>query len=431
MIIYCENITSRIAYTINYVFTHRLGIAHTLTDNQETFRESVEPKLNYSSINFENSFHILPEGLLAENFIRKDYPEFIYNNNKVIFYPNASRLGFDIFSACFWMLSRMEEYNAYTSDAFGRFPATESFAYKNNFLNQPIVDQWILLLKEQLKAYFEPIEFKTEQYRVVPTIDIDSPWCYKHKGFLRNIAGLARDIMYVNFDEFKFRIAVLFGKINDPWFQFDWVETLFTKLKLAPIYFIHMGDYGKFDKTIKPSKKVFKDFVKTLGEKNTIGLHPSFQASKNIKILNRELLRFESITGNKPERSRQHFLNIKIPEYYERLHELGVKNDYTMGFADKPGFRSGTSRSFIFYNLINEQCESLIIHPFCIMDRTLKTYEQNSIDEVFQLFEEFALSLKKVNGTFISLWHNEALSDHFEWKGWKILFEKIMTQITR
>jgi len=34
--------------------------------------------------------------------------------------------------------------------------------------------------------------------------------------------------------------------------------------------------------------------------------------------------------------------------------------------------------------------------------------------------------VKKVNGTFISLWHNESLSNQKRWKGWQQVYESML-----
>ena len=110
------------------------------------------------------------------------------------------------------------------------------------------------------------------------------------------------------------------------------------------------------------------------------------------------------------------------------LENLGVMSDYSMGYADKPGFRAGTSRWFYFYDLSKERKTKLKVYPFCIMDRTLNTYENYDATAVLKIFKEYAKNIQNVNGTFVSLWHNETFSNMHEWKGWKQLFEQIFTQ---
>jgi len=48
----------------------------------------------------------------------------------------------DIFSSAFFMLSRWEEAVADSKDNHERFPAKESLAYKEGFLNKPVVNQY-------------------------------------------------------------------------------------------------------------------------------------------------------------------------------------------------------------------------------------------------------------------------------------------------
>jgi hypothetical protein len=60
------------------------------------------------------------------------------------------------------------------------------------------------------------------------------------------------------------------------------------------------------------------------------------------------------------------------------------------------------------------------------MDVTLKNYLQMEAEEASQLIEELMMEVKKVNGTFMSLWHNESLKDSGQWLGWRRIFEQIL-----
>jgi hypothetical protein len=56
------------------------------------------------------------------------------------------------------------------------------------------------------------------------------------------------------------------------------------------------------------------------------------------------------------------------------------------------------------------------------MDGTLNQYLKISPDEAQSVIKKIIEEVKKVNGTFISLWHNESLSEIREWKGWREVF---------
>jgi hypothetical protein len=65
----------------------------------------------------------------------------------------------------------------------------------------------------------------------------------------------------------------------------------------------------------------------------------------------------------------------------------------------------------MFYDLSKEEETELKIFPFQIMDATLNKYLKLSENEAISNIEKIVNKVKEVNGTFISLWHNESLSN--------------------
>lgn len=430
MIIFSEHTSPRISYALNYVFNIQLGLSYKLTSNTEEFIESKQFKINYSSFQFEHVFQIVPEGLLFENIIRSKYPILSQVDNlPIIFQQKSGNIPFDIFSALFWFLSRYEEYMEFTPDAHDRFPATESFAYKNSILASPIIDEWINYFRDILQNTFDGIELKCNTFRAVTTIDVDSPWCYKNKGLLRNVVGLIRDLITININSIVLRLKVLLNKIPDPWYNFEWLLKLHDNTKTQLMFFVHVGDYGRYDKTVNYKLKAFSSFIDTINSRAEVSIHPSYKASTKKDVLKEELDRLSKLTGKKVVKSRQHFLVFALPTYYRMLIELGVEDDFSMGFADKPGFRAGTSNSFYFFDLENNRETNLKIHPFAVMDRTLSSYEGESVQKASETINNLIENVKKVDGTFVSLWHNESLSNRFEWKGWRAVFNDIFNNI--
>ena len=53
-----------------------------------------------------------------------------------------------------------------------------------------------------------------------------------------------------------------------------------------------------------------------------------------------------------------------------------------------------------------------------------------SPQEAFEKVEELVEEVRKVNGMFISVWHNESLSDEMEWKSWREVYEKTMELVS-
>ena len=94
-----------------------------------------------------------------------------------------------------------------------------------------------------------------------------------------------------------------------------------------------------------------------------------------------------------------------------------------MGFAGDLGFRAGTCTPYPFYDLDEELECKLTIYPFQVMEATLKYYLKVEVEEALALIKPLIDEVRLLNGTFVSLWHNESLSDEDEWKGWRKVYE--------
>ncbi len=100
-----------------------------------------------------------------------------------------------------------------------------------------------------------------------------------------------------------------------------------------------------------------------------------------------------------------------------------------MGFQDHIGFRAGTCTPFKWFDLTKNKTSELTIYPFCVMDVTLKNYMKLSEKEAEKVILKLLESVKKVNGTFISIFHNDSISNYGEWESWKELYEKLILNV--
>ena len=109
--IYAPYYSNRLNYILNYIFKQQYGLEYTVFSTLEPFISSENIKINYSEIWIENTFNITPSGLLFENNI-VEQPVIVSGmaDFKIIFKTENDYLGFDIFSAVFYCLSRYEEY---------------------------------------------------------------------------------------------------------------------------------------------------------------------------------------------------------------------------------------------------------------------------------------------------------------------------------
>ena len=270
-------------------------------------------------------------------------------------------------------------------------------------------------------AVMDLVQTSTDEFR--PTIDIDSPWSYLHKGLIRNTGGLLRDAARCNLALVAERILVLLRLRRDPFFTFDYIDEIHQGLPLK--YFVLVGRHGKFDKSVNPQNRAFRRFVRQLCAKADVGLHPSYAASLDENRFAFEKADFEQIAGVKCNESRQHFLRIILPQYYQMLERVGIATDYSFGFAANIGFRAGTSRPFKFYDLQNEKSTELTLQPLVMMDVTLRNYMELTPQQAASRIESLVEAIKQTNGTFTTPWHKQHFG-HTEWCEWNKVYVEML-----
>ena len=100
-----------------------------------------------------------------------------------------------------------------------------------------------------------------------------------------------------------------------------------------------------------------------------------------------------------------------------------------MGYPSRVGFRAGTSRSFVFFDLISNEITNLRVYPFSIMDTTLNDYLSLDPKKASSFIERHIDILKEVNGTYRSIWHNESFSFINRWKNWDNVYVNMIKYI--
>jgi hypothetical protein len=219
----------------------------------------------------------------------------------------------------------------------------------------------------------------------------------------------------------RYRIITKGGK--DPFDVFDYIFDNIEKNKLDTRFFFPVGDHSKHDKNPSWKNEEYRNLIKKVSGKYQVGLHPSFTAGGDGSLVGSEAIRLESIIARKIVISRFHYIRLSMPRSYENIIKAGISEDYSMGYPDEPGFRSGIARPYFFYNLSKDILTNLKIIPFQVMDGTLYDYKKFDSEKSKEVILKIITETKKVGGLFVSIWHNTSLLDNEEWKGWREVFE--------
>ncbi len=428
LLVYTHKITPRLTYIFKHFFVRILQIPVTFTTKVDEFVAHSGPKITYSKTPLGTEFFIRSHELLFEQGINDIDIHILKWDTIPCFFSTGekSSIPYDVFAASFYLISRYEEYLPYVQDTHERFPAEESLAYKNNFLEKPIIDIWAYKFLELLKEKFPNYTYTTRKFNLISTIDVDAAFAYKYKGVVRAFGGFVSDILYFRLVKLWHRLLTLLNFKEDEFNTFSEILNIKKKYNVTTLFFFLVGDYTTFDKNISSANNKFKSLIKSVADYAKIGLHPSYFTLKNVEKLKKEKLRLENIINTPITFSRQHYLRLSMPETYQNLIDLDLQEDYTMGYAKKVGFRASTCTPFYFYDLDFEIKTPLKIFPFAIMDVTLKDYmnlpNEQSLNKILELKNE----VEKVNGTFISLVHNETFSENTKWKGWTVIYKKMV-----
>jgi hypothetical protein len=428
ILVYTHKITPRVRYIFKHILTRTLLIPVSFTTKVEEFVAHNGPKLTYTKTPLGKEFFIKSNPLLFEQGVN-DLEVYIQRWEEVpCFFATGSKsaMPFDIFAASFYLISRYEEYLPHVKDSHGRYSAIESLAYKNDFLEKPVVDIWAYKLLAKLKEKFPDYDYENRSYQYISTIDIDNAFAYKYKSFIRTIGGFLNDLLKFRLLDIWYRFAVTLNIKKDPFDNFQKILDIKKAKDINTIFFCSIGDYTTFDTNVSASKTKYRLLLKDLVDYASVGLHPSYFTMQNPALLKKEKGRLENITNIPVIRSRQHYLRFNLPETYQQLIDLEIEEDHSMGYASNVGFRASTCTPFYFYDLDFEIQTPLKIFPFALMDTTLNDYLKITPKQSLGKIRDLRNEVKAVNGTFITLFHNESLSNHLRWRGWKRLYESMI-----
>lgn len=434
MLILVPKITNRLYYIFELLLKEELGINIKFTVDSNVYLAHEGFKFHYGKYPLEEEPALFQQAanLLFERDIAEQNIKICnYNDSKAIYpvFNDKSLFPFDIFSASFYIISRYEEYLPHVSDQYNRFQPKDSILHKMELMEKPIINIWAKILGEHLMSFYPELKLKKKTFKFIPTYDIDAAWAYKNKGLFRTAAAFARDFLRFDKKEIKTRWDVLRNKGIDPFYTFEYQIELQKELKIKPLYFILCGNYDTNDKNISIRNKEFQKLIKHLGDYAYVGIHPSFSSYLKKNVIKEEISRLSEVLNREVTMSRQHFLRLSLPSSYQILIELDITDDYTMGYASQAGFRAGYADTFQFFDLENDMKTKLNIHPFALMDGTMRDYLDLDVHESYEKAKKLIDEVKNVNGTFILLWHNETLSGEKRWEGWITLYRKILDYV--
>ena len=431
MLLFSTHITPRLQYIIEFISKELFDDPATIriTDDAAFFSGAAGPRINYSETAFPDCFHLRPNGMLFETNIHPAAVTCFVHNDQKAFFPTDGDLPFDLFAAAFYLLSRYEEYLPHPKDAYGRFAHTHSLAWKEGFLDEPLINSWIQDLRNRLSHRFPELVFRYPAFKFIPTYDIDIAFSYRHKGWRRNLAGTLKAAATGKWTKLRERVAVLRGLEQDPFDVYEWLDSLHLYCRMRPYYFfLAAARQEGVDRNIPITARALQELIRYHAKGSRIGIHPSWQSGDQEQLLKEEIEWMEYISGQRINRSRQHYIRLALPATYRRLQQYGIDQDFSMGYGSVNGFRASVASSFYWYDLEKEQKTALRLFPFCFMDANSYYEQRYTAVEAMTELTKFYRRIRQVNGLMVTIWHNSILGRDPEFNGWREVYETFLKQ---
>lgn len=419
VLVYTHKITSRLRYTFKHFFESVLGIPIDFTTKLEVFIAYSGPKMSYTRAPLGNEFFVSSNSLLFEQGVKGFDIEVSKWDGIPCFYEcdQNSMIPFDVFASSFFLMSRYEEYLPHVKDELGRFTSDQSLAVQHNFLELPVVDLWAKRFFEIFEKKFPELKSnKSSLNLLIPIIDVVSPFKYKHKSFLRNLAQA-----FLNISEFKFwiileQIMVLLGFWKDPWNNFDDFHSFFKKTKLKPRFFFLFSKITYYDQGISVYNSRFHSIIKSVADYHKSSLLISTEARRKARIFKTELERFEKIIHRNTKFLRFNSGLTSVFDSYRNVLGMEDMEDYSLGYHDKIGYRASTAVPFRFYDLENEVETGLVLYAVVAGEEALRKIDAHS---AFHKLKQLKDEIPTPTGVHVFSVSNAIFSSNNKNKSWK------------
>lgn len=147
-----------------------------------------------------------------------------------------------------------------------------------------------------------------------------------------------------------------------------------------------------------------------------IGIHPSFGAWNNPAKLAEETSNISSAMGTSVVYSRNHWLRFSFDASWQNLCKVGIDEDATLGFNDRPGFRCGAA--MVFRPVASDKAIRLPIRaiPLILMDSQFYDYSDMNESARSASLIRWLNEVTEVHGQASVLWHSHTLGQVYGWR---------------
>lgn len=441
---------------VSYVIFHEfLGLDYRveLSDKQDYFDVSIGKNkvstrnifllnarskwLNKGSIPTQEIEFIKLSDFFSYSFFNEQLPIF-FGKSDILRSQNKLTLDFDILGTIFFLLSGYEDAIKEHEDKHNRHKFSNSILSNSNLIDRPIVDEYVDLLWKILFDFDASLKKKDSSIKLSVSCDVDNPYSEHVHSFRASIRKLFGDIikrksLYMGFINI---LNFIMSKFNiyyfDPLDKFDWMMKINEKLgNRITFFFITMKSNKEMDGHYSIDEKRVRKLLKEIHSRgHEIGLHSSYNSYLDSSQLLAEKMKLQDIFSKEgiyqsSIGNRQHYLKFSSLKTFGYLDLAGISYDSSICFAERIGFRCGTSKTFTMFDLTQRKKLNILQKPLLIMEDSLLGKEYMAMEDQEKIIDQIMLLKDGVDyfgGEFTLLWHNSSLNSKYL----RDLYERIL-----
>ncbi len=349
----------------------------------------------------------------------------------------AHVIHYDILSLTYWMLARIEEIGRTDLDNHERFRAVSSHAYKHNYLDRPVVDEWLHLLGQVIQRQWPGLALKQHEGRTLVSCDVDSPFALDGSlsGMARRAAGdvLRRQSLLALLETTVGTWRARRGDHSrDSHRQgIDFIMDINERAgREAAFYLIPESTDPRLDHRASLDGPRMRALIREIRARgHEIGIHPGYKTYRHPEAMSRSVqtirrVLYEEEIPQIPVGGRQHFLRWETPVTARLWDDNGLTYDSTLGYADRPGFRCGTCFEYPFFDAVQQRALRLRERPLILMECSVIAERYMGLgysDESLSLMQGYRDICQRLGGDFTLLWHNSHFDSDIDKRFYSVL----------
>lgn len=338
-------------------------------------------------------------------------------------HDGSASLGLDVFGSAFFMLTRYEELVTPNRDQHDRFPASASIAYREGFLERPIINEYAEILWACMQRLWPGLTRPKRAPRLLLSHDVDWPVlpAMRPASIAMSLAGdvVKRRQPRLATRRLRAYLERRWGRYtHDPFNTFDLLMDISDEHRLrSAFYFIADRTADGLDGEYTLRDPFIRSLMRRVHDRgHEIGLHPSYHTYRDPVQLKLEFDRLRSTaTDVGVDQSvwggRQHYLRWEAPTTWRIWQHAGLDYDATVGYADHIGFRAGVCNEYRTFDVRAGEPLDVVERPLVIMEQTLlaRQYMATPYDTAHERARSVIDATLLLDGDLTLLWHNSHL----------------------